>query len=107
MPNLNQRRKLIDALERAAQPLQSTADDYRAMINAAKGKKYVLLGEATHGTADFYRIRADITRHLIVEEGFDAAVRRREDGDERERTEACRRRGARRVNPLRMGHLGT
>src|SRR5512146_799348 len=67
MPNLDQRRKLIDALESAAQPLQSTADDYRAMINAAKNKNYVLLGEATHGTADFYRIRADITRHLIVE----------------------------------------
>ena len=74
MPNLDQRRKLIDALERAAQPLQSTADDYRAMTNAAKNKKYVLLGEATHGTADFYRIRADITRHLIVEEGFDAVA---------------------------------
>ena len=74
MPNLNQRRKLIDALERAAQPLQSTGDHYRAITDAAKSKKYVLLGEATHGTAEFYRIRAEITRHLIVEEGFDAVA---------------------------------
>src|SRR6187455_2446205 len=74
MPNLNQRRTLIDALERAAQPLQRTGDHYRAITDAAKGKKYVLLGEATHGTAEFYRIRADITRRLIVEEGFAAVA---------------------------------
>jgi erythromycin esterase-like protein len=30
----------------------------------------VLLGEATHGTQEFYRIRADVTRDLIVRRGF-------------------------------------
>ena len=30
----------------------------------------VLIGEATHGTADFYRIRADLTRALIERRGF-------------------------------------
>ena len=30
----------------------------------------VLIGEATHGTQEFYRIRADLTRALIRERGF-------------------------------------
>ncbi|MGV2866563.1 erythromycin esterase family protein [Achromobacter sp. AGC39] len=33
--------------------------------------RVVLLGEASHGTSDFYRTRAAITRHLIREHGFD------------------------------------
>jgi protein-L-isoaspartate(D-aspartate) O-methyltransferase len=31
----------------------------------------VLLGEATHGTSEFYRMRERITRELIVHKGFD------------------------------------
>lgn len=30
----------------------------------------VLIGEATHGTLEFYRIRADLTRALIQQRGF-------------------------------------
>jgi protein-L-isoaspartate(D-aspartate) O-methyltransferase len=33
--------------------------------------RVVLLGEATHGTAEFYRMRARITRELIEHHGFD------------------------------------
>jgi erythromycin esterase-like protein len=36
--------------------------------------RFVLLGEATHGTHEFYRERARITRRLIEEKGFDAVV---------------------------------
>jgi len=32
--------------------------------------RFVLLGEASHGTAEYYRWRAEITRRLIVEKGF-------------------------------------
>ena len=34
----------------------------------------VLIGEATHGTEEFYRIRADITKCLLQQEGFDAVL---------------------------------
>jgi erythromycin esterase-like protein len=34
----------------------------------------VLIGEASHGTHEFYRDRADITRLLIAEKGFNAVV---------------------------------
>jgi erythromycin esterase-like protein len=36
--------------------------------------RFVLLGEATHGTHEFYRERARITRRLVEEKGFDALV---------------------------------
>mgnify|MGYP000435187946 CR=1 FL=1 len=33
-------------------------------------RRVVLIGEATHGTSEFYRMRARITRKLIEEKGF-------------------------------------
>ena len=66
--------KLIDLLERHAQPLRGVSRDYDKLIQATRGKKFVLLGEASHGTAEFYRTRAEITQRLIEEEGFDAVA---------------------------------
>lgn len=34
----------------------------------------VLLGEATHGTAEFYAMRAEITKRLSIEKGFSAVA---------------------------------
>lgn len=65
---------LIEVLEKHAQPLRGSSSDYDNLIQAARGKKFVLLGEASHGTAEFYRVRAEITRRLIEEEGFDAVA---------------------------------
>lgn len=31
---------------------------------------YVLLGEASHGTSEFYKWRTEITKHLVSEKGF-------------------------------------
>jgi erythromycin esterase-like protein len=66
--------KSIDLLERHAQPLRAVSSDCDKLIHATRGKKFVLLGEASHGTAEFYRTRAEITRRLIEEEGFDAVA---------------------------------
>ena len=74
MTTPDKRQKLLGALERVAQPFLLSGSDYRPLINAAKNKKFVLLGEATHGTAEFYRTRAEITQQLILEEGFDAVA---------------------------------
>jgi erythromycin esterase-like protein len=30
----------------------------------------VLLGESTHGTEEFYRLRAEVTKRLVEERGF-------------------------------------
>jgi len=82
MPDFNTDKILIDALERQAQPLVGLDHDYDAIIQAVqgntpvngKGKIVVMIGEATHGTAEFYRIRAEITQRLIIEQGFDAVA---------------------------------
>ena len=57
-----------------ARRLDGTPTDYDALLAMAQGKSFVLLGEATHGTQDFYRMRAEITRRLIAELGFDAVA---------------------------------
>jgi erythromycin esterase-like protein/predicted phosphoribosyltransferase len=47
---------------------------YDALIDGIGDARVVLLGEATHGTHEFYRERAFITRRLIVEKGFAAVA---------------------------------
>jgi erythromycin esterase-like protein len=67
-------RALVAAVERLAVPLSGALQDYDALVLAARGKRYVLLGEASHGTREFYRVRAQITERLLAEEGFDAVA---------------------------------
>ncbi len=62
------------AVRDLAVPLQDEANDYDELMAMAEEKSFVLLGEATHGTQDFYRMRADITRRLIAEQNFDAVA---------------------------------
>jgi erythromycin esterase-like protein len=57
-------------LQREAQPLTGSDDDYDALLNLVGDASVVLLGEASHGTHEFYRERARITRRLIEERGF-------------------------------------
>lgn len=62
------------ATRELAQRLEGRATDYDALLEMAADRRFVLLGEATHGTQEFYRMRAEITRRLIVEHGFDAVA---------------------------------
>ena len=64
--------ELIDALRRHAEPLPppERADEFGAFFDRFGDARVVLLGEATHGTSEFYRARAAITRRLIVHHGF-------------------------------------
>ncbi len=55
-------------------PLRGDASDYDALIDAIGDARIVLIGEATHGTHEFYRQRALITRRLIAECGFSAVA---------------------------------
>jgi erythromycin esterase-like protein len=58
----------------ALQPLTGAAGDYDRLLERAAGVRFALLGEASHGTHDFYRERAEITKRLIVEHGFTAVA---------------------------------
>ena len=64
----------VIAVRNAALPLHGTADDFDALLERVGDATLVLLGEASHGTHEFYRIRADITRRLIEEKGFTAVA---------------------------------
>ena len=46
------------------------AADLDPLMNRIGSARIVLLGEATHGTSEFYRMRARITRDLIVRKDF-------------------------------------
>ena len=48
--------------------------DYYALLELIGDRRFVLIGEASHGTRDFYRERARITRRLIDEGGFTAVA---------------------------------
>jgi len=45
-------------------------DDLTPLIDQIGDARYVLLGEASHGTSEFYRWRAYLSRRLIREKGF-------------------------------------
>jgi erythromycin esterase-like protein/predicted phosphoribosyltransferase len=65
---------LVALVRQHAQPLRGDPAQYDALINGIGDARVVLLGEATHGTHEFYRERAFITRRLIEEKGFAAVA---------------------------------
>jgi erythromycin esterase-like protein len=65
---------LVQAIRHIAQPLDAVAPDYDAVLEHIGDARLVLLGEATHGTHEFYEERARITERLIVEHGFTAVA---------------------------------
>jgi len=65
-------REALAALRREAHPLTGDHRDYDALLALIGDARIVLLGEASHGTHEFYRERARITKRLIAEHGFTA-----------------------------------
>lgn len=47
----------------------SGMDGYDELIERAGGAQFVLMGEASHGTHEFYAVRAEITRQLVLRHG--------------------------------------
>jgi protein-L-isoaspartate(D-aspartate) O-methyltransferase len=62
---------ISDLIGAAAEPLPDFDDPaFGKMFDRFANARVVLLGEASHGTSEFYRARAAITRRLIEEHGF-------------------------------------
>lgn len=57
-----------------ATPLTGADSDYDALLESIGNARFVLIGEASHGTHDFYAHRARITERLIREKGFIAVA---------------------------------
>lgn len=62
----------LKALERLIHPFKGKPEDYQHVLNDIGDARFVLIGEASHGTHEFYQIRAELTRYLIQEKGFNA-----------------------------------
>ena len=60
---------ITERLRRDAKPLREP-DDYKPLAEAAAAARFVLLGEASHGTSEFYTGRAELTKRLVAEHGF-------------------------------------
>jgi erythromycin esterase-like protein len=60
-----------ELIRAAAEPLPDfDSPRFGPLFDRFADARIVLLGEASHGTAEFYRARSAITRHLIEERGF-------------------------------------
>jgi erythromycin esterase-like protein len=74
MPRTTASPHLLEGLRQAAHPIIGSKNDYDPLLDLIGDAHLVLLGEASHGTHEFYRERARITRRLIEEKGFSAVA---------------------------------
>jgi protein-L-isoaspartate(D-aspartate) O-methyltransferase len=66
---------LAERIRAAAEPLPAIDDPaFGTCIDRFADARVVLLGEASHGTSEFYRARAAITRRLVEAHGFDVVA---------------------------------
>ena len=66
--------ELLEGLGRHLVPMTGTLHDHDALLQLIGPARFALLGEASHGTREFYRERIAITRRLITEKGFTAVA---------------------------------
>jgi len=64
---------IIETLKNNKKDFKTTAD-LELLIDKVRDKKVVMLGEASHGTHEYYQWRARISRKLLEEHGFDFVV---------------------------------
>ena len=64
-------RSVPDLIAQACEPLPAFDDpNFGRLFDRFGDRRVVLLGEASHGTSEFYRARAAITRRLVEKHGF-------------------------------------
>jgi erythromycin esterase-like protein len=62
----------VDVVRDTCRPLLGSPRDYDELLEQIENSSFVLLGEASHGTHEFYSARAQITRRLVEEKSFNA-----------------------------------
>ena len=64
-----------ELIARVAEPIDNIeSDNIDPLLERIGDSRIVLIGEASHGTSEFYRYRARITRALIESKGFDSVA---------------------------------
>lgn len=67
-------RKGNTAIWESLVPMLSPSAGFERLIESIGDARFVLIGEASHGTHEFYEARAEITKRLIEQKGFSAVV---------------------------------
>lgn len=62
-------KQLMKAINEHSIPLQNQTD-VSLLLNEIADETYVLLGESSHGTSEFYQIRSELSKRLITEKSF-------------------------------------
>jgi erythromycin esterase-like protein len=70
----NKDQELTDQLKRTAVRMNQPQDAYGPLLELIGDARFVLIGEASHGTHEFYAMRAELTQRLIEERGFNAVI---------------------------------
>lgn len=65
--------KLLEVLNQEAQPLDQHSD-FSSLLEQVGEARFVMIGEASHGTQEFYQTRIAITQQLIQQKGFMAVA---------------------------------
>lgn len=71
---MSQTEHTLSQIRRNAYEILDNPQDFDALINAVGDSHFVLLGEATRGTHEFYKARAQFTLRLIEEKSFSAVA---------------------------------
>ncbi|HEY9734381.1 MAG TPA: erythromycin esterase family protein [Drouetiella sp.] len=66
--------ELSRLIRKSAVPFTGEQGDFDALIELIDGASYVLIGEASHGTHEYYKTRIDLTKRLIEEKGFNVVL---------------------------------
>ena len=67
-------KSLVDLISEKAEALVGSPNDFDSLVDLIGDARFVLLGEASHGTHEFYRVRAQISKVLIAQRGFNAVA---------------------------------
>lgn len=65
---------LVNVIQNTCHPLHRSRSDFDPLIDRCHNARLVLIGEASHGTHEFYDLRARLTRQLIESHGFSAVI---------------------------------
>lgn len=65
---------LPERIGESAHQLLGSPNDFDPVMELIGNARFVLIGEASHGTHEFYRVRAQISKQLIAQRGFNAVA---------------------------------
>jgi erythromycin esterase-like protein/predicted phosphoribosyltransferase len=66
--------QLADQLRAIARCLDRSGRSLKRLAESVAGARIVMIGEASHGTHEFYALRTEITKQLIADHGFRAVA---------------------------------